>query len=157
MNIGLDIHGVINNNPKYFRRVAKEIREDNGSVFIITGKPIDKYLLRELHHCGFRRIYDELVSIQDELENMGYRSLYLDSHGRNHYDELAWDSFKANYCREHDIDLHIDDTLRYLKYFETPCGHYNNGNLTLFPYNDILAMEFSTEYIDNMVKTTSII
>ena len=157
MNIGLDIHGVINSNPKYFRKMAKEIREDNGMVFIITGKPIDKNLLRELNHCGFRRQYDELVSIQDELEKRGYKSLYQDSYGRNHYDDIAWDSFKAEYCKKHDIDLHIDDTFRYLKYFETPCGYYHDGELKLYPYNDVLALELASEKLDNMVKVSSLI
>lgn len=139
MNIGIDIHGVLDKDHNRFIEIAQEIKRDGGKVFIITGHPIDEKLFEELEACGLEKIhYDELVSVQDELEQSGHPVLNLDKYGRNHYDDVAWNSFKAKYCKENDIDLHIDDTLEYLKYFETPCAHYHNGEITLYPFQESL-------------------
>lgn len=133
MNIGLDIHGVIDRDPLRFIKIAHEIKRNGGKVYIITGHPIDDRVFAELIACGFEKdCYDEIVSIQDELEKRGYPVLYLDKHGRNHYDDLAWNSFKGRFCKEHSIDLHIDDTREYIKHFETPIALYRDGEMTFY-------------------------
>jgi hypothetical protein len=136
MKLGLDVHGVIDADPSRFREVAREIRRQGGRVILITGHPVDDQLYDELNACSFNE-YDEIVSIQDELEKKGLPVLYLDKHGRNRYDDTAWDSFKGIFCKEHQIDLHVDDTFKYLKYFETPCAFFENGELSIFPHPNI--------------------
>jgi hypothetical protein len=131
MKLGLDVHGVIDADPVRFEEVAREIRQDGGKIVLITGHPIDQQLYDELSSCGFDQ-FDEVISIQDELEKRGYPVLYLDKHGRNHYDDMAWDSFKGLFCKEYGINLHVDDTFKYLKFFETPCAFYKDGELIIY-------------------------
>ena len=53
--------------------------------------------------------------------------------GGFHVDDILWDSAKANYCKVKKIDLHIDDSPIYQRYFSTPyClfdGKSNQGML----------------------------
>lgn len=46
------------------------------------------------------------------------------------FEDGAWDNVKAKYCKEQNISLHIDDTLIYNDFFETPFArlwsHNNN-------------------------------
>ena len=94
MKLGLDIHGVVDADPSRFIEMAQEVRRNGGEVYLITGHPIDDQLYEELAACEFYE-YNHLVSIQDELDKLRYPVLYLDKHGRNHYDDVAWASFKG--------------------------------------------------------------
>jgi hypothetical protein len=131
MNVGFDLHGVINQSKK-FLKLAKEIKKDNGKVYVITGNPVDKKLIKELKKYGWtEKLYDGIFSIQDELDKQGIPVVMLDKFGRNHYEENSWDRCKADICKINDIDVHIDDTLRYSKYFidRTVFGYYHKKKL----------------------------
>jgi hypothetical protein len=140
MKLGLDVHGVVDKDPSRFIKLAREVRRDGGEVILITGHPIDEQLYEELAACGFDE-YDQIVSVQDELEKLGYPVLCLDRHGRNHYDDTAWASFKGIFCKEHGIDFHIDDTAHYLDFFETPCALYKDGNFVIFPHTSNVSLD----------------
>jgi hypothetical protein len=43
------------------------------------------------------------------------------------FDYELWDTIKAGYCRSNKIDLHIDDTEVYSKYFTTPFLLYKSS------------------------------
>lgn len=113
MHLGLDIHGVIDNDLFHWKALANLIRKMGGKVTIITGESISPKLLAEL---GNEVFWDNLVSIQDELskimEPIGYNEF-----GRPVFPSEAWDSFKGKYCDEHGVTMHVDDTARYGKYF----------------------------------------
>lgn len=36
------------------------------------------------------------------------------------FDDNLWNSMKGKYCKDNNIDLHIDDTLVYNDFFSTP-------------------------------------
>ena len=119
MKIGLDFHGVIDSSPELFRVLTRLLlyddKEDN-QVHIITGlskKDADK----KKEYKGI--LYTHFYSITDDLEQRGKKT-GIDSYGRPCFDKKDWDMAKAIYCKEHKIDLMIDDTERYKKYFETP-------------------------------------
>lgn len=42
-----------------------------------------------------------------------------------HVEDKLWDSAKARYCKEHGIDIHIDDSTIYKKWFSTPYCLYD--------------------------------
>ena len=113
MHLGLDVHGVIDQNLSYWKSLAQLIRKLGGEVTIITGESISPKLLAEL---GDEVFWDHLVSIQDELsktlEPEGYNEF-----GRPLFPAEAWDGFKGKYCDEHGVTMHVDDTARYGKYF----------------------------------------
>jgi len=134
MIVGLDLHGVINSDPAFFIEFARDIIEDGGIVHIITGHPVDQEVYEELNACGFSRdLYSSIQSIQDTLDDLGCPISGLDSHGRNKYDDVSWDSCKANLCEKLDIEVHVDDTLRYKDYFKsTTFGHFDGKKIQYY-------------------------
>ena len=122
MKLVLDIHGVIDTNPAMFVAMATILRRDSfeNEVHIVTGESLSERLLAQLRsYNNGEEFWDRIVSIQDELI-LTTPILYYDQHGRPRFDEEEWDSFKGTYCKENKIDLAIDDTEAYAKYFETP-------------------------------------
>ncbi len=120
MKLGLDIHGVLDANPEDFVTIAKEVRDNGGEVHVITGSShdtdLDKYLL---DLSGGEVFWDKLVSIQDELID-AIEPSGINEYGRPFWPDEIWDRVKGDYCTAHGIDLHFDDTERYLEYFSTP-------------------------------------
>ncbi len=117
MKIGLDIHGVINKNPEKLIPFANEMRKDGHLVYIITGETISDSLIYELlEYNNGEKFWDKLISIQDTLLENGCL-YYINEFGRPAFDELLWNSFKGKYCEENSIDIMIDDTPEYGKYF----------------------------------------
>lgn len=132
MNVGLDIHGVIDADPEFFLKFANDITSDGGKVFIITGHPINEDLIHELEVLGFhKKMYYKILSIQDHLDAFNVHVEGLDKYGRNHYDDHEWDVCKAYFCDNYDIDVHIDDTFRYFKHFKENIifGLYHDGGI----------------------------
>lgn len=132
MKLGLDIHGVIDSDPARFIELAREIKEDGGSVYILTGRPIDETLMAELNSCGFARdLYDAIFSIQDSLDANGVEILGLDKYGRNHYPDEIWNSAKGFFCKKNEIDLHIDNSIEYKDYFSTPFAYFDGEEYSI--------------------------
>ena len=115
MKLGLDIHGVLDKHPELFVELSKAYDE----VHIITGIAISKNLIEQLlSYNNGERFWTHLVSIQDELSKTTIPLTYNEKNRPVFIDE-PWDSFKGKYCYKHGIDLMIDDTERYGKYFTT--------------------------------------
>jgi hypothetical protein len=131
MKIALDIHGVIDAAPEKFVTLATHLRSfsfDN-EVHIITGESISQKLINQLlsYNHG-EQFWDHLVSIQDELVHFpSTEVLRINEYGRPVFPEYDWNSFKGRYCKEHKIDLAIDDSPEYAEYFETPFLLYTHN------------------------------
>lgn len=120
MKLGLDIHGVLDTNPKEFVNLAKKVRREGGEVHIITGSSITPELYTQLtNYNNGKEFWDHIVSIEDELSKL-YPPIKIDGYGRPNWKDEDWDRFKGDYCKENRIDVHYDDTERYTKYFTTP-------------------------------------
>ena len=119
LKIGIDFHGVISQNPEYFKELAHELIHRGHEVHIITGGPCQKIeqTLKEMEFC-----YTQAFAILDHYEEMGMVQHCND--GSFHIDDELWDSAKAKYCQDYNINLHIDDSKIYLQYFKTPYCHY---------------------------------
>lgn len=123
LKIGLDYHGVINDNPGYFSAFCAEIRTRGHRLYILTGGPADKVKGR-LAAAGIA--YDELFTIVDYYVALGHFHYMPD--GSIYIDDKLWNRAKADFCRKHQIDVQIDDSLVYGEYFSTPYCLYNRGN-----------------------------
>jgi len=117
MKLGLDIHGVIDTHPDEYVALAQAVLDAGGEVHILTGELDTPKLRQQLKSFGIK--YTTLFSISTYHLGKGTAIRY-DEKGDPHMDEILWDRTKADYCIEHGIDLHIDDTERYGKYFKTP-------------------------------------
>ena len=122
VKIGLDFHGVITENPVFFSRLSKILCRSGNEVHIITGSMVTSDLLNKLKEYDIE--YTHLFSITDYHIKIGTALVGYESN-RPVIDDLAWDRTKANYCREKGIDLHIDDSPEYGRYFTTPFALIN--------------------------------
>lgn len=116
--IGLDLHGVISDMPEFFSYLSNLLINSGSEVHIITGgiTEDDKKLLSD-----YNINYTHFFSIVDFHKEMGTPT--DGKHPKYGFDMISdeeWDRTKADYCRLHNIDIHIDDTTIYNNFFSTP-------------------------------------
>ena len=129
MKLGLDIHGVIDSNPESFAFMSQSVITNNGEVHIITGGSWTTDLEEQLKGYGIK--WTSHFSVYDYLVDSGIDSIgtiqFPDGTIQKKFDYHLWDTIKAGYCRSNNIDLHIDDTEVYSKYFTTPFLLYKSS------------------------------
>lgn len=121
MKLGLDIHGVILDAVEMTKTLSSLVIRDGGEVHILTGSTTKKALV-ELDEIGFIKgtHYTHLFSLIDYHNENGTEVVgFNERHQTNEFPDEDWDRTKGDYCRKHDIDLHLDDSLVYEKYFTT--------------------------------------
>jgi len=116
--LGLDIHGVIDANPKWFSFLSKITIKSGGEVHIITGSSITEELKNKLKLYEVK--YTHLFSITDAHKDI----VMYDEKGDPWMDQDIWNRTKGVYCAENNISMHIDDSDIYGKYFSTPYLRY---------------------------------
>jgi hypothetical protein len=129
MKIGLDIHGVIDAKPLVFSALSKGLVKAGHEVHILTGPKFGKVeaLLKQhdISYTHFFSIVENAVK-----NNIGVR--WADENNPWIDDKTIWDRSKGEYAKLHDLDLHIDDSEDYGKYFETPYGLFKDGVIYTF-------------------------
>ena len=118
--IGVDFHGVLNSNPLFFKEFCDCAVKQGFEIHIISGGPcetIENFLAQyQIKHNRIWCIFDHFNE-QDKIEFLADGSFHV-------ADEL-WDSAKAEYCRQNNICVHIDDSPVYGRYFTTPYCLYD--------------------------------
>jgi len=96
--VAIDFHNVISIDYKFWSWLIKRMRAKEIEVHIITGG-----------------IYTEVVRklVKNKID---YDYFYSISYSGKLLPDLEWDSSKGTYCKKHNIDLIIDDTIRYKLY-----------------------------------------
>tara|TARA_R110000772_G_scaffold2410_4_gene8602 strand:- start:71294 stop:71767 length:474 start_codon:yes stop_codon:yes gene_type:complete len=117
--IGFDIHGVLDKNPELFSDIINRFRELNYEIHILTGSLIDKKLIDEIRSYNIK--YDYIFSILGYHRKIG-TEMWENEHGW-WIDDDVWEGTKAIYCKNNNINFHIDDSRLYGNHFETPFGH----------------------------------
>ena len=125
MSLGLDIHGVINAMPDFFAFLSDSFIKNGGRVHIITGGSLTEKLLNEIKGFGIR--YTHIFSVYDYLIESGEPTngerIFTDGTHQKRFADDVWDRVKGDYCKKHNINLHIDDTLAYKDGFKTPFAY----------------------------------
>lgn len=122
MKLGLDLHGVISDLPEVFKFMCESIIKNNGEVHIITGGSRMK-ALKEMELLGIHASihYTHFFSLLDyHIENETTVTGWNEKYKNPEFSDKDWDATKAEYCRNHGINLHIDDSMIYNEYFSTP-------------------------------------
>ena len=122
MKIGLDLHGVISDQPEFFKQLMRLLRNQSWEVHIITGGSIEK-AEQELKKLDIVQGYEytHLFSVLDYHIEKGTRIVGWHPTLLNpEFPNEEWDRTKADYCRKHNIGLHLDDSMVYEKTFTTP-------------------------------------
>lgn len=125
MKLGLDIHGVITVNPRFYSLLSNLAIERGYEVHILTGVMLTDAKKEELRSYGIT--WTHIFSIADHHKELGTSMTFSDSENP-WIDGLAWDKTKAEYCFKNGISFHIDDTERYGEHFETPFAMYDFEN-----------------------------
>jgi len=117
MNIGIDIHGVIDKDPEKWKLAMKMYKHYGINVYIISGPSVEQ-CIDELEKLGFYLFddYQRIYSIIDTLEEMNDPDRYLDENGHIWTKKETWDSIKGLLCYQNNIKFMYDDTLDYKKY-----------------------------------------
>src|ERR1035437_1007114 len=141
LKLGLDFHGVIDAIPETFAFLTQAIVKNGGEVHIITGGSIaippltgfkgehEQDIVAELKKFGV--VYTHIFSIRDYHDELDTPKTGVHAkYGFPTISDEEWDRTKGDYCRYHNIGLHIDDTLVYNDHFTTPFAriwtHSNN-------------------------------
>lgn len=119
MKIGLDQHGVLDNIP-LFKVIGELLVSAGHEVHIITGKQWNAIKYELSQNNIFEGIhYTHHFSITDYLLQNGH-SVRWEDQFNPWFDTNSWNPVKGNYCFEHNIDVHFDDTEVYADFFNTP-------------------------------------
>ncbi len=139
--LGLDLHGVVDSIPDTFAFLTQSIVKNGGEVHIITGGSFldtdhNEDIVSELKRFGVA--YTHLFSIRDYHDEVDTPKTGIHKkYGFPTISDEAWDLTKSDYCRHHNINLHIDDTLMYNDYFTTPFARlWTHSNTPKAPTKD---------------------
>ena len=127
MKIGLDIHGVLDKHL-FLKELAALLVSNGHEVHIITGAMWENKSNVELEQLGIMRgiHYTHFFSIADTLLSGGAEVEWKDDVNPV-FDEYLWNKIKGDYCKNHNIDFHLDDSDIYGKYFSTPYAHLHDN------------------------------
>lgn len=118
--IGVDFHGVINTKPDFFREFCRAALKFGMEVYIISGGPRETILA---YLNQYQIPYTKLWCIFDYYEQRHQVEFYDD--GSFRIDDELWNKAKAEYCKEQNICIHIDDSAIYGREFVTPYCRYD--------------------------------
>lgn len=120
IKIGLDFHGVITKHPAFFSEFTNKALNNGFEIHIITGGPqkvVADYL------AEYNIVYTELFAILDFYDAQHVVKHF--ANGEFKVPDKLWNSTKAEYCIARGINIHIDDSTQYAKWFTTPFCHYD--------------------------------
>ena len=125
MIIGIDLHGVIDDDVEWFSSYMSSLMMECGkwkepvfTVCVISGPPredILKELAKHKFHIGL--CFDEVYSVVDHLKEKG-AEMWQDDRGRWWTHDKEWWKAKAEICEKHKVDIMIDDKKEWALHFK---------------------------------------
>lgn len=125
LKIGIDYHGVITANPEFFKDFSTLAMAQGIEIYVLSGgfeKDITAFLRQ--HQIPYTYIWS-LADYFDKNKQLTYLS-----DGSFKVDNKLWNAAKAEYCEQHGINFHIDDSVLYGEHFTTPFCLYDVKNKT---------------------------
>ena len=114
----IDLHGVIDANPKLFKKMTEDLTKSGNDVYICAGsKRIEAE--KKLDKLGFKKNinYIFLISISDILSSsLPAAEIEYDVNGNIWVDDMLWWPMKGKLCKIYNIDVIIDDSEEYFVY-----------------------------------------
>jgi len=148
IRLGLDLHGVIDKDPEFFSELAQHMIPRGHEIYVVTGREDTEDLHDELKACGMEGVahknYTRILSITNYQKKLGTPISYLDDRkSQPIMDPAIWNPTKAALCATAGIDIMVDDSSIYGKYFldvKTQYLQYTPGVreflMILFNYNE---------------------
>ncbi len=119
LKVGLDIHGVITDDPDKYRLLAETIIRGGGEIHILSGSAIPN-LKKELEK--YKIPFTHIFSITTHHEDLGAKVEWIK--GLPYMADELWDPTKAEYCKKHGVHFMIDDSPIYEIFFDKEDTHY---------------------------------
>ena len=141
IKISIDVHGVIDALPELFSFLSKAVISAGGELHILTGGAWTVEQEKQLKDFGI--VWTHVFSAYDHLISKGAKIangevIFPDGTIQKKFENGVWDTVKGEYCKEHNISLHIDDTLAYNNFFTTPfCRLWSHNNKPKAPHKDV--------------------
>ena len=122
--IGLDIHGVIDRDPKFLADQARTLISCGHEVHIMTGSQVNPALVKSLKSLWFEKgkQYTSLFSVTDHLIDTGIPVEFRD--GYPFADPLLWNAAKGEYALLNGLDALWDDSPAYGRYMPASCWYF---------------------------------
>ncbi len=120
IKVGLDIHGMIDHDPKFFAELSRVLVAAGHEVHIMTGSHITKGVVEELKKYNMQ--WTALFSIADYYKEQKDVQMWYDEQNRPWVSTDLWNQAKAKYAEATGLDLTLDDTASYQDYFVTSVG-----------------------------------
>lgn len=122
IRLGLDLHGVIDVDPKFFSALARQMLDRGHEVYIVTGREDTEELWHELCEAGMagvhHKYYNGILSITSFRKEQGVPVSYLEGRkSQPMMDPKVWNPTKAVLCASAGIDIMIDDSTLYEPFF----------------------------------------
>lgn len=118
--IGIDFHGVITSAPSFFKNFTRLAQAKGWKIYVISGGPYQK-VKDYLDKQGIK--YDKIFALVDYFSEQG--KVIYGGDGHFEVDKELWNKAKAEYCREQNVNIQIDDSPEYGVAFSTPFCHFN--------------------------------
>jgi hypothetical protein len=122
MNFSFDIHGVVDALPEAFSFLSQAIVSKGGEVHLLTGATWTDETEQQLKELGI--VWTHKFSVYNHLIETNVKTtgeiIFPDGKIQKKFEDGHWDKAKGEYCLKHNICLHLDDTLIYNDFFETP-------------------------------------
>ena len=131
MKFGLDHDGVISAKPEVFAALSSALVAAGHEVHVLTGNRGTPEFIESMMTQGIE--FTHFFSISDFHHKIGTPMTGYETN-ETRFDERLWNRTKGDYCREHGIDLHIDDSEEYGKHFSTPYCFFDRK---LKPFEEI--------------------
>lgn len=113
--VSIDFHGVVDSNPVLFRAIILGLINQGYEVHILTGA---RAAVEKKSLAKFGIPWTHIFSIVDYHESIGTKVRWT-KRGPSMLPYL-WDKTKATYCQVNRIEMHLDDSFIYGRFFRTP-------------------------------------
>lgn len=126
LKFGLDIHGVIDKHPNTYSSLSHSLTNNGHEVHVITGI---KHELCKQQLIDLNISYTHFFSIHEHFLQQPNVQIQYDELNRPIINPELWDKAKAQYCKQHNITMHFDDSPHY-------GHHFDDNNIYLQQYNN---------------------
>jgi|GEM_PF-1907283 len=116
IKVGIDIHGVIDVDPEFFSAFTYMLKAAGHKVHIVTGRELCDEIVDKLRN--YKITYNHIFSITTHHKIINTPISYKNNDlTQPLINPVKWDKTKADYAASVGLDIHIDDSIVYGKYF----------------------------------------
>lgn len=118
MKYMIDLHGVIDANPKVFKKMTEDLIKSGNMVYVCTGSRFQD-AWDKLNKFNFKKNvnFNQILSISEILEErIPAAEIEYDVNMNLWVDDMLWWPMKGNLCKEYNINVIIDDSEEYFVY-----------------------------------------